>query len=92
MARDRVRGASVSFDRLHRCADPSQIFDPQSRTTDRARRGQAAGAIGKALKLWRNDPTAYQMSWRSPEFYSNRVMLGFALISIVIGLMAVAVR
>jgi hypothetical protein len=32
------------------------------------------------------------MSWRSPEFYSNRVMLGFALISIVIGLMAVAVR
>jgi hypothetical protein len=24
------------------------------------------------------------MSWRSPEFYSNRVMLGFALISIVV--------
>jgi hypothetical protein len=32
------------------------------------------------------------MSWRSPEFYSNRVMLGFAAISIVIGLMAVAVQ
>jgi len=32
------------------------------------------------------------MSWRSPEFYSNRVMLGFALIGIVIEFMAVAVR
>jgi hypothetical protein len=32
------------------------------------------------------------MSWRPPEFYSNRVMLGFALISIIVGLMAVAVR
>jgi hypothetical protein len=32
------------------------------------------------------------MSWRSPEFYSNRIMLGFALISIVIALMAAALR
>jgi hypothetical protein len=29
---------------------------------------------------------------RSPEFYSNRVMMGFGLISIVIALIAVAVR
>jgi len=32
------------------------------------------------------------MSWRSPEFYSNRVMLGFALISIGIAVVAVTVR
>jgi hypothetical protein len=52
--------------------------------------------LGKALKLWRNDPTAYPFDSNNvvaiTEFYSNRVMLGFALISIVITLMAVAVR
>jgi hypothetical protein len=44
--------------------------------------------------LWRNDPAAYPfdpMSRRSPEFYSNRVMLGFAIISVVIAL-AMVVR
>jgi hypothetical protein len=32
------------------------------------------------------------MSWRSPEFYSNRVMLGFGFIGAVIALTAVAAR
>ena len=63
---------------------------------DRGEHRQAAGAVGKALKLWRNDPAAYPFDSNNvaaiPEFYSNRVMLGFALISIVIALMAVAVR
>jgi hypothetical protein len=31
------------------------------------------------------------MSWRSPEFYSNGVMLGFALVGIFIALIVVAV-
>jgi hypothetical protein len=31
------------------------------------------------------------MSWRSPEFYSNGVMLGFAVMGIVIALIFVAV-
>jgi hypothetical protein len=57
---------------------------------------QTAGAHGKPLNcggtIRRLICLIQTMSWRSPEFYSNRVMLGFALISIVIGLMAVAVR
>ena len=32
------------------------------------------------------------MSRRSPEFYSNRVMLGFAVIGIVIAMVVAAVR
>jgi hypothetical protein len=50
---------------------------------------QGADVWGTIRRLIRLIQT---MSWRSPEFYSNRVMLGFALISIVIAMMAVAVR
>jgi hypothetical protein len=38
------------------------------------------------------DHGAFEMSRRSPEFYSNRVMLGFTCIGVVIALVSVAVR
>jgi hypothetical protein len=63
---------------------------------DRGEYRQAAGTVGKALNcggtIRRFIRLIQTMSWRSPQFYSNRVMLGFALLSIVIGLMAAAVR